>query len=111
MSRYLDAARSAVHTLFEKQSVRWGGNPDGVPCVVVTKLVHKGFRSVGSRVGSSTFTFTYPEQMVEMQPFRLDMRAWPVLELLSDVTGDPSYRQRVAAMAEAFGRNGFEPSS
>jgi hypothetical protein len=111
MSRYLDAAKSAVKTLFEKQSVHWGGKPEGLLCITVSATSFKRFRSVGTRTGDTNFTFVVPEQSVEMEPFRLDYRIWPVLELLSDITGDPIYRQHVVVMAEAFGRHGFDPVS
>jgi hypothetical protein len=55
--------------------------------------------------------FPIREQPMEMEPCRLDVRAWPVLDLASDVTGDAAYRQMVDAMAEGFAHKGFDPAS
>ncbi|MEO6848025.1 MAG: hypothetical protein ABI443_10365 [Chthoniobacterales bacterium] len=111
MSRYLEAASSAIHTLLEKQTVRFGGDSNGALCVTVSALPFKDFHCVGRRVKDATFNFFLPGKGVEMEALRMDLRAWPVLELFSDVSGDPYYRNCVIAMAEAFGQHGFDPVS
>ncbi|MEO6847949.1 MAG: hypothetical protein ABI443_10130 [Chthoniobacterales bacterium] len=111
MSRYLDAAKAAVQTLLEKQSVHWGGNPDGPLCITASQVSCKAFRTIGGRSNSKQISFPFPKPAMEDQPYRLDISFWPVMTLLSEVSGDPVYQQYVHDMAKAFVPVGFEPLS
>ncbi len=111
MSRYLDFVKSGVQTLIERQSARVGGRPDGALCLTVTKQTSKTYRSMGGKVGDTRRSFLIEEQPMEPEPYRLDFNVWPVLDLLSDVTGDAQYRRLVDGMASVFAQHGFDPAS
>jgi len=51
------------------------------------------------------------EKPLEVYPFRLDLSAWPILDLLSEVTGYPRYHDVVTEMADAFAHHGFHDRS
>lgn len=111
MSRYLDLVHAGVQTLVEKQSARLGDEPSGALCLTVTKASSRSYRSLGGRHGDSYLTYPMQQQPLEPEPYRLDMRLWPLLETLSDVSGEPCYRQMVIQMADGFARHGFDPAS
>ncbi len=118
MSPYLRFAKSAVETLLEHQSARVGGPPDGTLCITITthsnrtnRRVRRGRDIQKGQVEEYNFSGLQEEQPVVEHPCRMDLQIWPVLELYSDVTGDPEYRQMVVEMASVLGRHGFEPSS
>ncbi len=112
MTRYLEFVQAAMQTLLERQSARLGGEPDGTLCITVTRRSSKTNRRVQvTREGAFRASSLVVEQPVEQKPYRLDLHMWPVLELLSDVTGDPKYRQMAIDMAIATARYGFEPVS
>ncbi|MEO6847747.1 MAG: hypothetical protein ABI443_09310, partial [Chthoniobacterales bacterium] len=111
-NRYLDAARDAVQILLEKQSKHWGDDPAGALSIVISGLSYRGFTTIGTGVEKGTYyTCVFAGEPMTPEAYRLDMRIWPILELFSDITGDPKYRKYVAAMAQAFMRDGFDPVS
>ncbi|MSS71198.1 MAG: hypothetical protein EXS64_06895 [Candidatus Latescibacteria bacterium] len=110
MSDYLEFVKDGVQTLLERQSARLGGRPDGTPCITVSHNFIRTWRTLGKKDGGY-YSIRIEGHPLEPEPYRLDMRIWPVLELFSEVTGDPQYRQQVEAMASAFGAHGFDPAS
>ena len=108
---YLKFVKDALRTLVDKQSARLGGAPDGALCITITRSTSKTYRSIGGRSGDTYLTYLIPEQPMEMEPYRLDLHIWPILELLSEQTGDPSYRQMALDMADGFAEHGFQPRS
>jgi hypothetical protein len=110
MGSYLAFVKDGVETLLERQSARWGGEPDGALCVTVTKQTTRTYWSMGGEKGNYRAGMV-EEQPIDLQPYRLDTRAWPVLDGLSEATGNADYRRLVDGMAEAFGRDGFDPDS
>ena len=111
VSDYLDFAKQGVQTLIDRQSARAGGESDGALCITVTKQSSKTYRMIGGRHGDTWRTYLSEEQPMELEPYRLDFNAWPVLDLLSEVTGDAQYRRLADGMASAFGQHGFDPAS
>ncbi len=109
VSGYLDFAKQGVQTLIERQSTRAGG--DGALCITVTRQPCKASRSMGGKQGDTRRSFPIEAQPVEPEPCRLDFNSWPVLDLLSDVTGDEAYRRLADGMASAFAPHGFDPAS
>lgn len=110
MSDYLEFVKDGLQTLLDRQSARLGGKPDGTPCITVSRNLLRTWRTLGRKDGGY-YSIRVEGHPLEREPFRLDVRMWPVLELLSEVTGDPQYRQRVVEMASAFGQYGFDPAS
>jgi hypothetical protein len=111
MSSYIGFVTDAVRILLDRQSARWGGRPDGTLCITITNRSNRSYRSIGGKSGDTYLTYPCPEQAMEMEPYRLDLSAWPVLERLSEITGDAGCREMVRAMAHAFGRDGFNAKS
>ncbi len=111
MSRYLDAARAGLDTLLAKQSARLGGKADGLLCITLTRWTWETFRTVGAQRGDDLLTYLIQGYPIDMEPPYMDLRSWPMLELFSDVTRDPRYRDLAVAMARAFGQYGFDPAS
>ena len=110
VSDYLDFVRQSVQTLIERQSARAGGRADGALCLTVTRQFSRSCRSMGGTKGNY-YTVVIEEQPIEPAPYRLDLDAWPVLDLLSEVTGDGQYRDLVDGMSSMFGQHGFDPAS
>lgn len=110
MADYLEFVKTGIQTLIERQSARLGNRPDGTLCITVSRKPYRTWRAV-SRQGDTLRSGLYEEQTLEKGASRLDLNVWPVLELFSDVTGDPLYRQMVVEMASVFGRHGFDPPS
>ena len=90
VSRYLDFVKRGVQTLIERQSAHASGRPDGALCITVTKQSSKTYRMIGGKHGDTRHTYLSEEQPMEMEPYRLDVNVWPVLDLLSEVTGTRS---------------------
>jgi hypothetical protein len=110
MSDYLAFVKEGVRTLLERQSARLGGRPDGTPCITVSRNLIRTWRTVGRKDGGY-YSIRIEGHPLEPEPHRLDTQAWPVLDLLSEVTGDPQYRRLVDGMAGAFAEHGFDPAS
>jgi hypothetical protein len=110
MDAYLAFAKSGVETLLARQSARWDGAPDGTLAITVTKQTSRTYWSMGGDKGSYRAGLV-EEQPLELEPRRLDMRSWPVLDRLTEATGDPYYKRLADEMARAFGRDGFDPAS
>ena len=111
VSEYLDFVKLGVETLIERQSARAGGRPDGASCITVTRQSQRTTRNMGGKQGNTWHTFLIQAQPMEQKPYRLDFNVWPVLDLLSEVTGDAQYRRLVDGMADVFAEHGFDPAS
>lgn len=109
MSPYLSFVEQTIATLIERQSARLGGKPDGALCITVTRPFQRSYLSLGHKEGDRYRTYWFPEKPMEMQPVRMDFEAWPILDLLSEITGESFGRDMVTAMADAFARHGFDP--
>jgi len=111
MNHYIQFARQAVETLIEKQSARWGNSPEGPLCLTITRRTDNSYRSVGARDGDSYLSFWFPAAPFEMEPKRLDLKLWDILDRLTVATGDQRYASLVDGMVAAFVNCGFEPTS
>src|ERR1043166_6607193 len=109
MRSYLQFIRDTLDILLERQSAHLGGKPDGTLFLTVTNELHKSYHSLGKKYGDRYRLYSFPQPPMEMQPTRLDMDLWPILDELSNLTGEGRYRDMVTAMAEAFARHGFDP--
>lgn len=107
----LDFVRQTVDTIIEHQTKRFGGDPDGVPFVVVAASQNLGYLSLGHQEGGTHRTYWFPERALELDPFRADHELWPILERLSELTGDGRYRDMISAMLEVIAEYGFESES
>lgn len=115
--RYLDFVIETIEKLLRHQGCPLGGDATGVRLVAVggkdapprRELVRDGegraLRSVPVRVQGAGLS---PEFF---EPYGADLDAWFVLDLLSEVTGDARFSDRVSEMAEAFVEHGFDPRS
>src|ERR1051325_1669937 len=106
MNSYLQFVRGALDILLERQSARLGGQPDGAICLTGSDLIHKSYLARGRKEDGKYRTYWFPEKPMEIQPTRLDMDLWSILDSLSDLTGERRYREMVTAMSEMFGRHG-----
>jgi hypothetical protein len=111
MTRYLEAAKAAVETLLEKQSVRAGGKADGPVVITVSRVWWKRFRSAGAIRGEKVLSYDIQGMPMDERATRMDLACWDVLERLSEVTGDGRYKALVAGMAGVFTEHGYEKSS
>jgi hypothetical protein len=111
MAKYLDAAKSAVETLLEKQSVRAGGVGDGARVITVTRIFWSRLRTVGAVRGEQVLSYDHHGIPMDERATRMDFACWNVLERLSEVTGDARYRALVQDMARVFTAYGYEKSS
>ena len=111
MNSYLQFVRGALDILLERQSARLGGQPDGAICLTGSDLIHKSYLARGRKEDGKYRTYWFPEKPMEIQPTRLDMDLWSILDSLSDLTGERRYREMVTAMSEMFGRHGFDARS
>jgi hypothetical protein len=99
--------------LLPHQTLRLGGKADGALCFTVVNFSEIGYLSLGSKdkdTGKWQRVWCRPAPF-ELQPRRLNYALWPVLDRLSELTGDSKYRDLTAAMAGAFARHGFDPAS
>ena len=111
MSTYVAFVEDAVRTLIEKQSARLAGAWQNPRCITVTGSVNRRYRSLGARRGKSFQAFVYEDRLPQPSPTTMDFGIWPVLDQLTDLTGDPAYHQMVEDMADAFVDYGFDPRS
>jgi hypothetical protein len=79
--------------------------------VTVTQRTYKTWRTVGSPQGNSYFNALVPELPLELNPTRLDMGIWPVLEKLGKLTGNTCYGELLNGMTRAFAEHGFDAKS
>lgn len=111
MNDYLDIVRRTADLLWEKQSAALAGSPTGTRCLTVTPHTGPNWTSTALRADGHYDLYPVPEQPLDMCPTRLDLDAWSWMERLAERTGDPSWRQRVDAMATEFAVYGFDPRS
>jgi hypothetical protein len=111
MTRYLEAAKGAVETLLQKQSVRAGGAADGQQVITVTAVWWTRFRTAGALRDGKVLSYDIQGMPMEEQAVRMDLAAWDVLKRLSEVTGDGKYEALVKGMAKVFAAHGYEESS
>ena len=113
MSAYLDFVKDTVDTLRQEQSIRISGNPypSSTLCLAITSLTNRGYLSLGSREGESFCVFPFPEKTPDELATRMDLQVWPVLESLTEATGDETYRDLANDMAAEFAVYGFDPKS
>ena len=108
---YLAFARAAVDRILAEQTRRLFDDPHGVPFVTVTRPLSLGYRSLGHKSGDAYTTYWFPERPFEYPTFRADHESWPILDTLSDLTGDSTYAALVTGMLEAIAEHGFDPRS
>lgn len=108
---YLQFARQTVDRILEQQAIRLANKADGTLFVVAGNRFERSYRSIGAKVNGRFQTFWFPESPLELEPARMDVDAWPVLDQLSQLTGHPQYAQHVSDMIAAFGRDGFDAKS
>jgi hypothetical protein len=111
MNRYLNFAQESIETLIEKQAAPWGGSAEGPLCLTITCRTNNSYRSVGAKQGDSYISFWFPAAPFEMEPKRLDLGLWDILDRLALATGEQRYTTMVDAMVKAFVSCGFEPIS
>jgi len=109
-SKYLTFVLDAVETLHERQSMALGNSGREPRIIAVTRTPTRGVTVFGAH-GGVIRPLKQEPRPVEMEPALLDMDLWPVLERLSDVSGDSQHRERVIRMAEVFADYGFDPRS
>lgn len=100
--------RDTVDLLERQQSAHLGGDADQPLCLTVSRRTGISYRSLGAKVDGEYKTYWFPAQELEMQPVRMDLPMWPILDCLAQLTGESRYAQRVTAMAEALAAHGFD---
>lgn len=108
---YLAFAKKAVDAIVHHHSRPFREVPDGTPFVTVTRPVTRGYRSLGYKENGVYRTYWFPERPFEFDTFRADHEMWPILDMLSDATGDPEYRESVDGMLGVIAEHGFDPRS
>ena len=108
---FLALVESTVKNLLDAQSIHPDNKAAGPPCLVVTRTLSLGYRSLGHRKGDRFNTYWFPAHLFEYAPSRMDLQSWPILDRLSRCTGSPRYADTVAAMAEEVAAHGFDPVS
>lgn len=109
---YLAFVKTTVERLVEHQSARLGGQADGTRFITITRFIARGYRSIAfKRTDGSYQTFWFPELPLDAAPFLADFDMWPILDHLSEITGDRRYGAMTADMAAAFAQHGFHPAS
>ncbi|MBM3889363.1 MAG: hypothetical protein FJ388_09580, partial [Verrucomicrobia bacterium] len=110
--RFLSFVLDTMKTLVERQSARLGGEPDGTLFLTCSRFANRSYRSLGYRKDDGSYSnFWFPEMPMDYQPFMVDFDLWPILERLSELTGERSYREMVEEMARAFVSHGFDARS
>ena len=109
--RYVEFVGHEVQRLLREQTAPLGGRKDGVQFITVTRPATRGWVSLGMWLGNRYQLVNVPAQEVEIAPTMADLEAWPLLDLLSERTGEPGYGERVDRMAAAFAEYGFDPAS
>jgi hypothetical protein len=111
MHDYLAFVRHTVECLLREQSATLGGKPDGTRFVTVTRPIYRSYRSLGHKKDDGNHqTYWFPESPMDYRPSVVDFEAWIVFDRLSELTGDPRYRDMIDSMAQTFARCGFDPS-
>lgn len=109
---YLDFVRNTVDRhILSNQTARLGGQPDGTLFVTLSRKPERAWTSLGMWDRDHYQLYPIPEVRIERAPVNADLDAWPLLDRLSRLTGDPRYARLTDAMAAAFGRWGFDPAS
>ncbi|MBI2194248.1 MAG: hypothetical protein HYU36_19905 [Planctomycetes bacterium] len=111
MSHYLSFVQDTLQTLIKRQSARLAGAPYGIRCITVTGTVTCRYRSLNARRSQGFSSIVIEERLPEPSPKTMDFGIWPVLDRLSERTGDPKYRQMMVDMVEVFVDYGFDPRS
>ena len=79
---YLAFVVDVVERLINHQSVRLGGDPEGVRFITVSnRRSGRGYLWLGAKVDGRYQTGRAPERPLEYEPFRLDVPAWKLLDL------------------------------
>lgn len=106
---YLPFVIQTIDTLWQRQAKPMGG--DGPPMVTISRNALRAWTSY-SKSSANTYDFLpVKEQPLELDPVVLDLGVWPILDKLSELTGDPTWRRQCDAMAEAFAGAGFDDRS
>ena len=114
---YLNFVVRAVEQIIQHQSCRLGGKADGVRLITVGGKDAPPRRNLmrdadGKALRSEPIAVQGVGLSPEFhEPYGSDLAVWPLLDLLSEMTGDPGYAERVTRMAESFVRHGFDPRS
>jgi hypothetical protein len=103
--------RDTVDLLREQQSCHFGGDTAAPLALTICHPMSRSYRSLGHREDSVFRTYWFSERPLELEPVLLDFELWPVLQRLSELTGDQQYASLVEGMAEIFARHGFHPHS
>ena len=107
----LEFVTEAVEKLLDHEVKRLGGSPRGTRFITVSRRSGRSYRSLGHKDGDEYRTCWFPEKPFEYDAFRADHEIWSVLDRLSDLTGEPRYRDLVTAMLDAVAEHGFDPRS
>jgi len=114
---YLAFVVDTVEQLIRHQSCRLGGKPDGVRLITVVAKDAPARRNLvrdthGKPLHSEPIIVRGMGLSPEFyEPYGADLDAWMLLDLLSQVAGEPKYAELVTDMAEAFAPHGFDPRS
>ena len=108
---YAELARDTVDRILSWQGRRLGGDPCGTVFLTTGLDAKLSYRSLGHRTGNTFQTYWFPEESFEYDTFRADHEMWPVLDLLSEVTGDTRYLELTEGMIDALAEPGFDPRS
>lgn len=108
---YLAFARSAVDRIVAEQTRHLHDDPKGAAFITVTRPVVLGYRSLGYKTGDTYATCWFPQCPFEYETFRADYELWPILDQLSQLTGESAYAERVTGMIGAIAEHGFDPRS
>lgn len=103
--------RQIIGRILEQQAVRLGGRPDGPLCIVGANRSARSYRSLGAKVDGRYQTYFFPENPIELNPVRMDIDAWLVLDRLSELSGDQTYTDLLNGMIFAFTSHGFDSRS
>ncbi|MCL4691304.1 MAG: AGE family epimerase/isomerase [Candidatus Hydrogenedentes bacterium] len=107
----IEFVAQTVNSLWGFQSARIDGDPYGTPFLTVTRPVYASYRSIGYKRGDTYENYWFPERPMDLAPFLCDFELWPILDKLSELTGDGTYSAIVSSMAAAFTEHGFHPTS
>ena len=109
---YLKFVVDTFRVIAEQQSLRLRSEADSSLFLTVSRPVYRGYRSIGFKRPDGTFeNYWFPEMPMDFPPFAVDFDLWPLLDRLSDATGDAKYRDMVSAMADGFRQVGFDPKN
>ncbi|MBI3985537.1 MAG: hypothetical protein HY343_01340 [Lentisphaerae bacterium] len=109
--RYLPFVERTAELLWKHQRIPLAGNPRGTPFLVISSPPSAAWTSIALREDGHYDLYPIEERVLELKPTRIDLAAWAWLERLSDLVGNPVWRERVEAMAREFAVYGFDPRS